>query len=97
MNRPYQYTLTQADRILFQKWLLWTSAFWGVVTLLVISVALVSPNRTARTQTETAAVVRSGTQDHCLDRSTRDNPLDKSGEGPAITTFSLVVSRRQCR
>jgi hypothetical protein len=30
MNRPYEHTLTQADRIAFQKWLLGISAFWGL-------------------------------------------------------------------
>lgn len=63
MNRPYEHTLTQADRIAFQKWLLRISAFWGLVTLLIIVGAITSYDRGTAIQKETAAAVLSGTQD----------------------------------
>src|SRR5260370_32694281 len=54
-----------------------TSAFWGVVTLLMIGVAIATHDRTEKAQNETAAAVRSGTPDKlaCLDHSKRDTRL----------------------
>jgi hypothetical protein len=62
MNGPYEHTLTPADRVVFQKWLMGISAFWSLITLLVIGVAIASHDRAA-TQTETAAAVRSSMPD----------------------------------
>jgi hypothetical protein len=79
MNRPYEYTLTQADRIVFQKWLLGTSAFWGLATLLIVVSAIASHDGRTTVQNETAAGVRSGTQDKpvCPDRKRHTRLLRK--------------------
>jgi len=81
MHRPYRYTLTQADRMLFQKCLMGTSAFCGVVTLLVIGIAFVSHDRSSTTQNETAAVVRSAARDDCPDQPNRDTRLVRKPAG----------------
>jgi hypothetical protein len=86
MNRPYKHTLTQADRIVFQKWLIGTSAFWGLVTLLIIVSAIASHDRRTAIQNETTAQVRSDTRDKlvCPGRSQREYALcaqtDRNGQ-----------------
>jgi hypothetical protein len=88
-RRPYEHTLTPADRMVLQRWLVGTSAFWGVVTLLIIGVAVVSHDRRATASNETAAAVRSGTQDKlaCLGRSRRDARLVRKQTGPNDDVF----------
>jgi hypothetical protein len=85
MRKPYEHTLTPADRIVFQKWLVGTSAFWGVVTLLVIGVAIANHDRTATALDETTSVARSGTQDSpsCRGRSKQDTRLVGRGHETA--------------
>jgi hypothetical protein len=88
-RRPYEHTLTPADRIVFQKWLVGTSAFWGVVTLLIIGVAIATHDRTETAQNETAAAVRSGTPDKlaCLGHSKRDTRLVRKRTGTDDDAF----------
>ena len=63
MRRPFEHTLTPADRIFFQKCLLGASAFYGSLTLLIVSFVIASHGRTIATQTETTAVLQSASQD----------------------------------
>jgi hypothetical protein len=83
MNRPYQHTLTQADRIVFQKWLIRMSALWGFATLLIIGAVIAGRDLTVATQNETAAADRSGRQDDlvCPGRSKRDMRLVRKRTG----------------
>jgi hypothetical protein len=87
--RPYEHTLTPADRMVLQRWLVGTSAFWGVVTLLIIGIAIVGHDRTGSMQAETAAAVLSGTPGRptCLGHSKRDTRLVRKQAGTNDDAF----------
>jgi hypothetical protein len=55
MQRPFAHTLTPADRHLISRWLLGISAIFGMLTLLIVGVAVATHYRGADTATETAA------------------------------------------
>ena len=83
MNRPYEHTLTPADRIVFQKWLIRVSALCGFATLLMVGAVIAGHDLTVAMQNETAPAVRSGTQDDlvCTGRSKRDTRFVRKRTG----------------
>jgi hypothetical protein len=56
MRKPFEHTLTPADRIVFQKCLVRASVFYGSLTLLIIGFAIASHYGAINTQNDTAAI-----------------------------------------
>ena len=89
IRRPYHLTLTPSDRAVFEKWLLGTSAFWGVVALLIVGVGIANHQGAATAQNDTTGTVRSTAPDNpaCLRHSRRDTRLVRKGSGTADDLF----------
>ena len=56
MRKPFEHTLTPADRIVFQKWLLGASVLYGSATLLIIGYAIASHYGAINKQNDTATI-----------------------------------------
>ena len=76
MRRPFEHTLTPADRIFFEKCLLGASAVYGSLTLLIVGFVIASHDRTVATRAETTAVLQPASQDDL----TCPSPL-RTGQG----------------
>jgi hypothetical protein len=58
MRKPFEHTLTPAERATFNKWLVGVSVFYASVALLAVGCIVVSQNFTGSTRTDTAAMSR---------------------------------------
>jgi hypothetical protein len=58
MRKPFQHTLTPADRKSFDRWLIGVCAFYASVALFAVGCIVASQYFTGSTRTDTAAMSR---------------------------------------
>jgi hypothetical protein len=54
MGKPYEHTITAADRVIFEKWLLGITGVCIAIALLLVGVAVVNPRTDGHRKTEMA-------------------------------------------
>jgi hypothetical protein len=75
MRRPFEHTLTPADRLVISKWLLGMSALYGTLALVVVGFVTASHYRVIATSNETAAVLSATSNDRgCPNSGQTVNP-----------------------
>ena len=79
MHKPYKFTLTPADRIIFEKWLRGAVIFYGSLALLIFGIAGASHylGLTPKTASTSASAIAPG-QDVQRDAVARTNGLVRS-------------------
>lgn len=76
MHKPFEHTLTPADRIIVQKWLVGASLFVASTTLLILGFAIADHRRNALTAAnEAAAQSDSPGQPSCWSSGQADKTL----------------------
>jgi hypothetical protein len=56
MYPPYKHTLTPADRVMFEKWLLGTAVFYGAVALVVVCAIVLGHTIRGSAQSDVAVI-----------------------------------------